>query len=421
MSETLRNWAGNLAYHAARIHEPDTIDEARQIVAACQNVRALGSRHSFNTIADTDADLIATTRLKRVVSLDTERRTVTVEGGMRYGELGLFLHNAGYAIHNMASLPHISIAGAIATATHGSGDTNGNLATSVSGVEIITAEGDLVSFTRAADPDEFPGTVVSLGALGLVARVTLDILPTFVVQQDIYERLPLAELIANFDGVMGGAYSTSLFTDWQHDYVNQVWLKRAISGSAVAAPATFCGATRVTSDRHPIDNVSAESVTTQMGIPGPWHERLPHFRMDVTPSHGAELQSEYFVPRSRAVEAVRAMAELGPAIGPLLMISEVRTIAADDLWMSPTYGQAGVGFHCTWVRDQPGVEAVLPQIEERLAPLGARPHWGKLFTMSAAQVQSRYEKLTRFRALLERYDGRGKFRNAFVERYIFGT
>ncbi len=421
MTQNSTNWAGNYTYQADRLHQPETIEQIQEIVRQSHKLRALGSRHSFNDIADSPGDLISLEHFDGIL-LDREQRTVTVGGGIRYGELCRALHREGYALHNLASLPHISVAGACATATHGSGDQNGNLATAVTAQELVTADGGLVTFSRKEDPDQFEGAVVGLGGLGVVTKLTLEILPTFDMRQDLYENLPLSQLEDHFDELYTSGYSVSLFTDWRDAIFNQVWLKRKVSDAASleVSPQLF-GATRATRRLHPIGSLSSENCTEQMGIPGAWHDRLPHFRMEFTPSSGEELQSEYFVPREHALAALRAIDGLREQIAPLLQISEVRTIAADTLWMSPCYQQSSVTIHFTWIKDWDAVKAILPIIEEGLAPFDARPHWGKLFTMSPGYVQARYEKLPDFQGLLRQYDPDGKFRNAFLDKYIFGA
>jgi alditol oxidase len=422
MTANQHNWAGNYAYGAARFHYPETVEQVQELVARSRKLRVVGSRHSFNGIADSTEDMISLERLDSGVTFDRERSTATVPAGIKYGHLCRRLHSEGYALHNMASLPHISVAGACATATHGSGDGNGNLATAVAGMELVTADGVVVEISREQHGEQFQGAVVGLGGLGVVTKLTLDIVPAFAMQQEVYENLPLAQLEDHFDAIVSSAYSVSLFTDWQDERVNQVWLKRRLSDEAgIAVAPTFFGATLAPGDQHPIARLSAEPCTTQMGIPGPWYERLPHFRIDGMPSSGEELQTEYFVPRQHAVAALRAVTQLHEQIAPLLMISEVRTVAADTLWMSMCYQQARVGIHFTWKRNWPAVQKLLPIIEERLAPFNARPHWGKLFTMAPARLQSLYEKLPDFQNLLRSYDPQGKFRNAFLDTYIFGA
>src|SRR5258708_16378034 len=421
MIENLSNWAGNYTYRARGLHFPETIEQVQELVNSSSKLKVLGSRHSFNDIADSPGDLISLDHFDRLLAIDRERHTVTVDAGVRYGQICRELEREGYALHNLASLPHISVAGACATATHGSGDRNGNLATAVRALEMITAEGELVTLSRAQQPERFDGAVVGLGALGVVTRLTLDISPSFAMRQAVYENLALAQLENHFDEITGSAYSVSLFTDWRSPRFNQVWLKRRVTDAAdLELEAQFFGATLATRRLHPIGELSAESCTEQLGQRGPWHERLPHFRMDFTPSAGEELQAEYFLPRPQALAAMHAVFQLQPQLSKLLMISEIRTIAADGLWMSTCYQRDCVALHFTWQRDWPAVRQVLPIIEARLAPLGARPHWGKLFTLSPAQVQAGYARLAGFQNLLGEYDPGGKFRHAFVDRYIFG-
>jgi xylitol oxidase len=416
-----QNWAGNYAYRASALLVPENVEQVQEAVAQSPKARALGSRHSFNGVADTAGHQISSEKLNKPVAIDSARMTVTAEAGIRYGDLGQFLHERGYALHNLASLPHISVAGACATATHGSGDANGNLATAVVAMEVVTASGELAALSRENQGDAFDGMVVSLGALGIVTRITLKIIPTFQIRQIIYENLPFAQLERHFEEIFSSAYSVSMFTDWQGGRIRQVWRKCLwTQGDDAKFPSSFFGAALVEADRHPIAGLSAENCTVQRGLPGPWHERLPHFRMEYTPSSGNELQTEYFVPRRHAIEALRAVLELRDRITPLLMVSELRTIAADNLWLSPCYHQPCLGIHFTWKPDWPGVQNVLPMIEAILAPFDARPHWAKLFTISPPRIASLYPKLPEFRRLAARFDPGGKFRNEFLDRYIFG-
>ena len=422
MSEKQRNWAGNTTYSAARLHRPATIEQLQELVSRCNKLRILGSRHSFNSIADCNEDLISLEQLDQVTALDRERHTVTIAGGVRYGPLCQYLQREGYALHNLASLPHISVAGACATATHGSGNNNGNLATAVVALEFVNARGELVALSREQHSEQFQGAVVGLGGLGAVTKLTLKIEPTFDMSQEVYENLPMTQLENHFDEITASAYSVSLFTDWQSGSFNQVWLKRRVTEeSAGVGVSTLFGATPAPTHRHPIITISAENCTAQMGISGPWYERLPHFRIGLTPSSGEELQTEYLLPRQYAIEALRTINRLRDRLIPLLQISEVRTIAADTLWLSPCYQQPSVAIHFTWKKDWPAVKQLLPLLEEQLAPFQARPHWGKLFTLPPAQVQALYERLPDFQDLLRHYDPQGKFRNTFLDSYIFGA
>ncbi|HEY4063960.1 MAG TPA: D-arabinono-1,4-lactone oxidase [Puia sp.] len=416
----LKNWAGNYTYSTTDLHRPASIDEIVDRVIKYDRIKVLGTRHCFNNIADSNDHLLSLDRLNKIIGLDTTGNTVTVEAGVRYGELATWLNERGYALHNLASLPHISIAGGCATATHGSGTGNGSLSTAVHALEIITASGELVLLSKEKD-HLFPGAVVNLGGLGVVTKMTLAIEPAYQVRQYVYENLPLEQLRENFLSILSAGYSVSLFTDWRNKKFDEVWIKSrvGVDKDREGQPELF-GATAATRDLHPIKGISAENCTAQMGVPGPWHERLPHFRMGFTPSSGEELQSEYFIPRDHSFAAIQAIEQLQDLISPHLLISEIRCIAADELWMSPCYRQASTAIHFTWQPDWPAVRKLLPLIEERLAPFGARPHWGKLFTLPHSGIAQRYEKLADFQQLLRQYDPAGKFRNKYLDEVIFG-
>lgn len=415
----LKNWSGNLTYSTTNIYHPQTLHEIAEMVRSLDKLRVFGTRHCFNTIADSPSALLSTAKLNEIHSLDDSAATVTVGAGIRYGELCEYLHAQGWALPNLASLPHISIAGACATATHGSGVGNGNLATSVSAVELVTGTGDVISLSRKQDPELFPGVVVNLGTLGVVTRITLDLVPTFEIAQCVYLDLPIAELVSSFDEIMSAGYSVSLFTDWQGEFINQVWIKRRIGESIKRqADGNFFGARPAESDVHPIAGISAENCTPQLDQPGPWFDRLPHFRMGYTPSSGEELQAEYFVARQYAVAAFEALYDVRDAISPVLLISEIRTVAGDDLWLSPFYLQDTVAFHFTLKQDTDAVNALLPIIEHQLEPFEVKPHWGKLFTIPPSTLQRRYARMHDFRMLMKHFDPQEKFSNSFTDTNI---
>jgi len=421
-TDKLTNWAGNLEYSTERLYAAKSREQVQDFVKKQSKLKVLGTRHCFNSIADSTDVFLSLKPLDEIVSFDPQGRTVTVGAGITYGQLSPLLHEKGFALHNLASLPHISVAGACSTATHGSGEKNGNLATAVSALEFVTASGDVVKLSRQQDANFFQGAVVGLGALGVVTKITLDIQPTYQMRQYVYENLPFSAMKDHFDAIQASAYSVSLFTDWQNQRVSEVWLKTRLErGRAFEPTREFFGAKLATKNLHPIAELSAENCTEQMGVPGPWYERLPHFRMGFTPSAGKELQSEYFVPRQQAVEAILAIERLRDQITPHLLITEIRAIAADDLWMSPCYQQPCVTIHFTWKQDWPAVRKLLLVIEKELSPFQARPHWGKLFTMSPQLLHSRYKKLPQFIALTKKFDPNGKFRNAFLEANIFAS
>ncbi|NEA45567.1 FAD-binding protein [Streptomyces sp. SID10815] len=407
MSGTMTNWAGNVAY-AGEAHRPESVEALRALVAGGAKVRALGSGHSFNEIADPGPGgvLLSLAALPAGADVDTAARTVRVGGGVRYAELARRVHAHGLALPNMASLPHISVAGSVATGTHGSGVANGPLASAVREVELVTADGTGVTITRG--DARFDGAVTSLGALGVVTALTLDLVPAFGVEQHLFTELPLEGL--DFEAVAGAAYSVSLFTDWRDPGFRQVWLKRRTD----QPPAAFPWAVPAKVALHPVPGMPAVNCTEQLGVPGPWHERLPHFRPEFTPSSGAELQSEYLLPRRHALAALHAVDEIRAAVAPVLQICEVRTVAADAQWLSPSHGRDTVALHFTWIEDTAAVLPAVRRVEEALEPFDPRPHWGKVFTAPAALLRGRYPRLADFRALARELDPAGKFANAFV-------
>lgn len=416
----LKNWAGNLEYSTGNVHYPKTVGEVQEAVKKCNKLTALGSQHSFNKIADSTENQVSLKEMNKVISLDKTANTVTIEAGMKYGELAPYLHENGFALHNLASLPHITVAGSCTTGTHGSGVTNGNLSTGIAAIEFVNAAGEILSLSKK-DGDQFLGAVISLGALGVVTKLTLDLQPTFNMKQYVYRNLPMGELEKNFNMIVSSGYSVSLFTDWKNKNINEVWVKSKVAaGDTTPAPELF-GAKLATKNLHPIEDLSAENCTEQMGVAGPWFERMPHFKMGFKPSAGKELQAEYFVPLEHAYEAMMAMEKLHEKITPHLFISEIRTIHEDNLWMSPCYKKTCVALHTTWKQEVDTVMNLLPLIEEQLAPFNARPHWAKLFTMPPLVLQSRIEKLATFKELVKQFDPNGKFRNDFLSRYLYNS
>ncbi|MFI9612313.1 D-arabinono-1,4-lactone oxidase [Streptomyces sp. NPDC052023] len=414
MTGTVTNWAGNITYGAEELHRPATLGALRSLVAGGARLRVLGSGHSFNEIAEPGPGgvLLSLDALPPAIDVDTAARTVRVPGGVRYAELARRVHAHGLALANMASLPHISVAGSVATGTHGSGVGNGPLAVAVREVELVTGDGATVRIGRGEE--RFGGAVTSLGALGVVTALTLDLEPAFEVEQHVFTELPLKGL--DFEQVMAAAYSVSLFTDWRAPGFRQVWVKRRTDRPMPAFP----WAPPATRALHPVPGMPAVNCTEQFGVPGPWHERLPHFRAEFTPSSGAELQSEYLMPRSCATGALHALDAIRTVLAPVVQTCEVRTVAADEQWLSPAYGRDSVAVHFTWVADMAVVLPVVRRVEEALESFGARPHWGKVFAMPGAVVRERFPRLPEFRSLVEELDPAGKFTNAFVRGVLGG-
>ena len=414
------NWAGNYTYSAPSLLEPQSAAEVQAAVRNHRHLRALGSRHSFNGIAD-DAEIQLAPAALQSIDIDSAARTVTVGAGIRYGDLAPVIDAKGFALHNLASLPHISVAGAIATATHGSGIHNGNLTTAVTGFAFVAANGEVIRLSRADHPDIFPGAAVHLGALGILTHVTLQLQPTYQVAQTVYLDLPFTQLEHHLADVFSAGYSVSLFTDWQQSRATQVWIKRRTDRTDPALGAELYGAHRATVKMHPILGHPADACTEQLGVPGPWYERLPHFRMNFTPSSGRELQTEYFVPLDRGYEAIRAVETLRDRITPHLFVTELRTIAADDLWMSMAHERPSLAIHFTWKPEWSIVRQILPDIEAKLAPFAPRPHWAKLFTVPGSTLVQQYPRLADFKELATKYDPDAKFRNAFLQANLYSA
>lgn len=408
------NWAGNYTYRANRLHRPSRLEQVQEIVVNASRVRVLGSRHSFSGIADS-SELLSLDGLPAEVVVDHAAGTVSFSAGLRYGELAEALRAEGVALANLASLPHISVAGAVATATHGSGDANGNLATAVAGLEIVTSSGELLTASRG-DAD-FDGLVVGLGALGAVTRITLDVEPAYEVRQRVFEGLAWSALLEQFDEITSAGYSVSVFTRWS-EAIDQVWVKGRVTDAPERARGDLFGAIAATVERHPILGLDPVNCSPQLGVPGLWSDRLPHFRMGFTPSSGQELQSEYLVPRRHAAAAIQALRGLAEVVRPVLQVSELRTVAADRLWMSPQYRQDTTAIHFTWKPEPDAVQRALVEVEAALQPMEARPHWGKLFLAGAEAIAPLYQRLPDFTVLVDRLDPRGAFGNAWLDTHV---
>ena len=415
MGDVGTNWAGNYEFRAAEVRTPESVEQLQELVSASPRIRALGTRHSFNDLADSAGLLVSLVDREPEPRLNTERMTVSVAAGTRYGVLASWLNTRGFALHNMGSLPHISVAGAVATGTHGSGNALGSLATAVSGLQVVTGAGHLLEVDRSYP--QLAGMVVSLGVLGIITRVTLDIQSTFDVRQDVYTDLAWDVALAEFEVITSSAYSVSLFTDWRGDTLKSAWFKtRLATGDSGSMPSTMFGALAATTETSLAEGEN--NTTVQGGTPGPWSERLPHFRLDSTPSNGDEIQTEYFVDRRTAPDALAAVRALGESITPHLLITELRTAAEDDLWLSPATGRPSLAIHFTWKNEPDAVARLVPQIQAALAPFDARPHWGKYNTMTATDIEPLYPKLPEFAALAERMDPEHRFRNAYLERVL---
>ncbi|HWC22407.1 MAG TPA: FAD-binding protein [Flexivirga sp.] len=412
------NWSGTYDYRAIRRERPGTVEELQQLVADAPAVKIAGSGHSFNGIADSETGWqLDLSGLVADPEVDTERDTVTVSGGMKYGELVPALTASGRALANLASLPHITIAGSVATGTHGSGVGQRGLASAVQAVELLTADGEL-RWIDATDR-HFGGVVVSLGSLGVVTRLRLSTVPDYAVRQDAFVGISWGELIARAGEVLAASYSVSVFGRWTGAGPDHIIAKSIVDGDGNGTRPSLSGASWTPDTLHPLQAAGAtpDAVTEQGGAPGSWADRLPHFRLGFTPSAGAEIQSEFFIATEDAGRGIEALLAVGDAIAPYLLVSEIRAIAAESQWLSPAQGRDSVAFHFTWKPEVEAVHRAVAIVEQALADLAPRPHWGKVFTYPG-RLDFAYGRLDDFDDLRRLLDPHGKFRNGFIDRHV---
>ena len=408
----MQNWSKNVDFNDRAFLQPESLAELQELVRSNAKLRARGTAHCFNEIANTSSYAINLAKMPKTIEVNSESKSVTVAAGLKYGELAPELHKQGWALNNLASLPHISIAGSISTGTHGSGIKNQNLANQVLSLDLVTAEGELRHIDRANPA--FNALVVGLGLGGIVYQYELKVEATFEIRQVIFPEIPLDVLQRNFDQIMGTAYSVSYFTDWSTAQVGNLWCKFRDSE---VIPESVGGSAKADKKYHPIPSVDPVACTDQLGESGDWHQRLSHFKLEFTPSVGEEIQTEFFVDRKDAAAAIEAVSKLGEEISPLLWITELRTIAADDLWLSGAYQRDTLAIHFTWKKDL-AIYPVIEKVEAALRPFNYRPHWGKAFTADAKYLGTVYPKMSEFKALVEALDPSSKFENTFTRRIL---
>ena len=412
----MKNWAGNLTFSAKEYIEVDSVSKLQSIVSKASGVKVLATGHSFNDIANTSQTQISIKNLSDEIEIDTINKVALVPAGMQYADVCRHLEKKGWALFNTASLGEITVAGSALTGSHGSGSNNPVLSDCVEGIEMVLASGDLFNISRS-ESDEFPGFVVSLGALGVFTKLRLRIVESFSIKQFVYENISIQSIAENFDAVFDKAYSVSYFSNWKKISTGQIWMKFLDDSNLLQLPTQWLNGNIATAKQHPVKVNDPSPCTDQMGISGKWLYRLPHFKLDSSPASGDEVQTEYLVDRSHVSEYMSELLSIGDEIADRVYAAEIRTIKSDDLWLSGAYGRQTVGFHFTWKKSD-SLATFLPKIEEILGKHDGRPHWGKLFSTSQEELSSRYPKYSSFEGLLKKYDPSKKFRNSFIDRYF---
>jgi len=412
----MKNWAGNLTFSAKEYIEIDSISKLQSIVSKASGVKVLATGHSFNDIADTNQTQISIKNLSNKIEIDSIKKVVLVPAGMQYADVCRYLETKGWALFNTASLGEITVAGAMLTGTHGSGSNNPVLSDCVEGIEMVLESGEIFNISRE-DSDEFFGFVISLGALGVFTKLKLKIVESFSIKQFVYENIGIQSISENFDDVFDKSYSVSYFSNWKKNSTGQIWMKFLDNNNFPQLPSVWLDGNIANANQHPVKVNDPSPCTDQMGVSGKWLYRLPHFKLDSSPASGDEVQTEYLVDRAYVSHYIDELSNIGDEIAARVYATEIRTIKADDLWLSGAHGRQTVGFHFTWKKSD-SLQTFLPKIEEILGNHNGRPHWGKLFSTPRENLIGRYPKYSNFEDLLKKYDPNKKFRNSFINRYF---
>lgn len=404
----MKNWSRNVEFQDLAYLQPSSLQELQEVIRENERIRVRGTAHCFNQIADTSAVSVNLSHMPEVIEIDGRVPSVTVSAGMTFGQLAPRLNQEGWALSNLASLPHISIAGSVATGTHGSGITNQNLANQILSLHVVLEDGTLKKISKGEEL--FDPLVVGLGLGVVVYKYEMKIEKTFNIRQVIYEEISRIELQRDFDSIMSSAYSVSYFTDWSNLGRGNLWCKFRASE---IIPDSIAGSKKANQKYHPIPSFNPEACTDQLEIPGPWHERLPHFKLEFTPSAGDEIQSEFFLDIKDASDAISALEKIASEIYPLLWISEIRTIAADNLWLSGSYHRTTAAIHFTWKRSD-AIYPLIKKIETLLSQFAYRPHWGKAFFARPDYLKRVFPQVDEFKKVIMGLDPSQKFSNSFT-------
>lgn len=405
----LNNWGGNLQFRQEALAQPETLAELATLIRDNQ-VRPAGTLHSFSPIATGEGIMLSAAGLKVAPAIDPASKTARVGAASRYGDIALALEAQGLALRNMGSLPHISLAGASATGTHGSGDGNQILSASLISFSFLNHKGELITLRRG--DDLFEPCRLGLGAHGLWVEAELSVVESYQMRQDIYRDIPWAYFLEDPARLSAAGYSVSLFGKWGSDTIDQAWVKSRVSDGT--PPAEIAGIRAATESLKELAPGVGDNLTEQAGRPGPWLHRLPHFRLDATPSAGDEIQTEYFFTRDQIVGAIEVVHSLAHEVNPVLIITEIRSIAQDDAWLSPMRRGDSIALHFTFKNDVPAVTRVVEKLEAALAPFNPIPHWGKVNGFTGEQLAAVHPKLAEARTVFDELDPEGKFSSPYL-------
>jgi FAD-linked oxidoreductase len=425
------NWSGSVRCRPASIARPRTLDELRRIVTAAAadgataGLRVAGSGHSFTPLAATEGTLVSLEHAAGVVSTDKEARVADVLAGTTLRRLGPELAAAGLAMENLGDIDAQALAGALATGTHGTGAGLGSLSTQIAGLRLVLADGDVLDLSPVGDADLFKAAQVSLGALGVVWQVRLRLVPVFRLRyvrrnmdlEDCLARLPELREHRHFElywfpftaraatKTMDETTEPSTaggFGRWFDDIVLENGAFGLLSEACRLVPS-LCA---------PVSRLSAAVVSEGSRIGA-------SYRVFATPRHVRFQEMEYAVAADRGPDCLREIRRFVDEKKPAVHFPvEFRLVKADDIWLSPAFGRDSVYIAVHMYRGMP-YRAYFDGVEAIFRNHGGRPHWGKMHTRTAAELEALYPEWGRFHEVRRRLDPRGVFLNPYL-RGLFG-
>lgn len=429
-SGTWTNWAGNQSCHPTAVHRPSSQEEVSDIVARAasrsETVKAVGSGHSFTPAALTDGHLLDLGLLRRLVEVDRSAQTVTVEAGISIADLNDLLHGLGYALPNLGDIAYQTISGAVSTATHGTGRTLGGLATRIRSLRLIAGDGSTVDLSPSQDADLLEAARVSVGALGIVTQLTLDVVPAF--------RLRAREGADKLDRLLDGL-DEHVATN---DHFEFFWIPHTDWALTKANNRTDEPLARVNPIRHWyqksfLENYAFGTVCRVGRMRPSWIPRLAtalpssgdttyvddSFRIFTSKRIVKFVEMEYAIPREHCAEALRRIRDMIRSQGHLVSFPvEVRFTASDDIPLSTATGRetAYIAVHMFKGMEH---DAYFRDVAAIFADYQGRPHWGKVHELNHNELAPLYPRWSDFMAARDRLDPTRTFANAYTRR-VFG-